>query len=649
MDNAILPPGIIAQWLEMAQRNIHCFPHFFRHHGIERIALVYPNTQNAYVPSVDTLVKMFAAEVAAGQHVSVAFYLTESPIGLRGIPKLNPSDFTGSEPIDAMVVAEHDVYDSLKGMILQINPALKVFWLGDIITDVYQAAMIAAPLVDTLIKLKVAGHRVLFMLAPTAMDLERPSPYERLLVQYGIQNGGIGRALKELFPHSGLGDKYTFDEYVKVAMSPLSMIPKKNYHVMADHQSASYNITNSIRATVGQPKACDFRVHVFGNSAGLGAFLADEDTSSSHLQACFNKNGARACVLNYCVDAATSSNISLRIQDTAIDEQDSVVVIQPKCGTNAVHADFFGDYYIQTMRNNGIPVINANEHFQRPHDLGEVFLDARHLNHNGNKRLGRLIYAALADDAAMNAPLPAVPCPYFGMAEDVPDAIAPVGDWYDIVSDSAEFRSYVAKLKTIAADIPQATGVIGSIVVNCNPFTLGHRYLIAKAAAEVDFLYVFVVEEDKSVFPFEDRINLVDLGTEDLPNVGVMGSGKFMISTLTFPEYFTKGERQGAAIDPSADVELFALYIAPALGITIRFAGTEPNDTVTRQYNESMARLLPRYNIAFREVQRVETDDQPISASRVRKLLEERNFEAIEKLVPPTTLAYLRLFAERKG
>ena len=45
---------------------------------------------------------------------------------------------------------------------------------------------------------------------------------------------------------------------------------------------------------------------------------------------------------------------------------------------------------------------------------------------------------------------------------------------------------------------------VGAIVMNANPFTKGHRYLIEKAAAECGFVYVFVLSEDKSVFSSKD-------------------------------------------------------------------------------------------------------------------------------------------------
>lgn len=177
--------------------------------------------------------------------------------------------------------------------------------------------------------------------------------------------------------------------------------------------------------------------------------------------------------------------------------------------------------------------------------------------------------------------------------------------------------------------------------MNCNPFTLGHKHLVEYAASQVEILYIFIVEEDKSEFPFEDRFELVKQGVKDIPNVRVLRSGKFIISQLTFSGYFNKEKLQDTTVDPTADVEIFAQEIAPELGINIRFAGEEPKDNVTNAYNQTMKRLLPKYGIEFREIPRLNVEDKIVSASEVRRLLKDKNFVEIEKLVPVTTLVYL--------
>ena len=128
--------------------------------------------------------------------------------------------------------------------------------------------------------------------------------------------------------------------------------------------------------------------------------------------------------------------------------------------------------------------------------------------------------------------------------------------------------------------------------------------LVEYASKKVKKLYIFVVEEDKSEFKFEDRFKLVQAGVKKFSNVEVLPSGKFIISQQTFSGYFNKENLQDTIVDSSEDVEIFAREIAPTLGITIRFVGEEPEDTVTKQYNENMKRILPQYNIEVCEIPR---------------------------------------------
>ena len=144
-------------------------------------------------------------------------------------------------------------------------------------------------------------------------------------------------------------------------------------------------------------------------------------------------------------------------------------------------------------------------------------------------------------------------------------------------------RQYIQSLSEYRKE-----GKNGCIVMNCNPFTLGHQYLVEYASKRVDHLYLFVVEEDKSFFPFRDRLELVKKGVEKFPNVEVLPSGRFIISAYTFPGYFLKDGNKEIEMDASMDVEIFGKYIAKALDIRVRFVGEEPNDYVTRVYNDHL-------------------------------------------------------------
>ena len=182
---------------------------------------------------------------------------------------------------------------------------------------------------------------------------------------------------------------------------------------------------------------------------------------------------------------------------------------------------------------------------------------------------------------------------------------------------------------------------IGSIVMNCNPFTKGHRYLIEQARKSVDVLIIFVVEEDKSYFDFTDRFAMVCAGVEDLDGVIVVPSGDFILSASTFPEYFMKIEDKDIQQNVEFDVSLFGECIANPLKINYRFVGEELSDPVTEKYNRAMEKILPSYGVEVVEIPRIKTQSDVISASLVRKYLDSGEFSKLSDLLPDTTLRYL--------
>lgn len=186
------------------------------------------------------------------------------------------------------------------------------------------------------------------------------------------------------------------------------------------------------------------------------------------------------------------------------------------------------------------------------------------------------------------------------------------------------------------------TGKIGAAVMNCDPFTLGHQYLIETAAKDCDHLYVFVLSEDKSHFSATDRLEMVRRGTEQFSNVTVLPTGPYLISSATFPTYFLKNRDQAEQIHCQLDVEIFARHFAPAFSVSARYVGTEPLSELTNQYNEVLKAQLPQHGIGVVEIPRRALEDTPISASAVRKALENKDQQALRSLVPHTTFTYLK-------
>ena len=194
-------------------------------------------------------------------------------------------------------------------------------------------------------------------------------------------------------------------------------------------------------------------------------------------------------------------------------------------------------------------------------------------------------------------------------------------------------------LETLPDDL--CGGTVGALVMNCNPFTKGHRYLIETAAKECLRVYVFVLSEDKSQFSAADRLEMVRRGTEDISNVKVLPTGPYLISSATFPTYFLKDREGVEQVHCLLDIEIFCNYYAPRLGISRRYVGTEPLSPMTAQYNEALKANLPQRGIALREIPRLEIG-VPVSASAVREALEKGDDETLRSMLPQTTYNYLK-------
>ncbi len=196
--------------------------------------------------------------------------------------------------------------------------------------------------------------------------------------------------------------------------------------------------------------------------------------------------------------------------------------------------------------------------------------------------------------------------------------------------------SYISSLPEQPSD-----GIFGAVIMNANPFTLGHLALVERAAGECDRVFVFVLSEDKSEFSAKDRFNMVNLGVSHLENVTVLPTGPYMISSATFPTYFIKDRENAEEIHCGLDIEIFATTVAKRLSITRRYVGTEPSSPTTAKYNEALKRLLPGRGISLIEVPRSESLGKPISAGEFRRRIKSGEREAALSLIPTSTINYL--------
>ncbi|MCL2736355.1 MAG: adenylyltransferase/cytidyltransferase family protein [Propionibacteriaceae bacterium] len=487
-------------------------------------------------------------------------------------------------------------------------------------------------LLDQALRLRESGVTVRVVNAPSLKNIKNPSPREQEILG---DPDSIGASLLKQDPERWgyrfepvRSDRHTWEEFVRLVLEcQPATIPRHGYTINADTDNPYFHYRDGRRVVPGAPVIFHNTVWIVGDSSATNYYGDDSETIASYLQGVVNERfGPEAYrVVDMACNAQKKEETARLIDDVELVPGDQIFII---AGNN------LGMEFPRAAKASGVPYYDLSHLMDRPHDFGEVFIwsGLNHLNARGQEVVGEeLARIAFDSDAGQPAPTRVAPIERAPGQLVVRDAMP--------VQDTPEFQAYLAFLDENKVD---CTGRIGAVVVNCNPFTLGHRYLVESSAKKCDFLYVLVVEEDKSVFPFADRIELVRQGTADLENVKVLPSGRFIISSLTFPDYFSKSENPTAVVDPTQDVALFARHIAKELGITVRFAGEEPLDMVTRQYNATMARVLPPNGVEFDVIARKETSGAPISASRVRALLEGKDFDGIAELVPPTTLAYLQ-------
>lgn len=204
-------------------------------------------------------------------------------------------------------------------------------------------------------------------------------------------------------------------------------------------------------------------------------------------------------------------------------------------------------------------------------------------------------------------------------------------------SGTPTIQDYINQVRVPVA----ATARVGAIVMNANPFTRGHRYLVERAINENDLVYVFVVSQDASLFTTTERLQLVQAGLADLPQVQVVLGGDYMVSYATFPAYFIPTADQAIQYQTALDAQLFRNQIAPALQIKTRYLGSEPFSRTTLHYNQVLqATLPPAVNVKIVSRETV-TTGQVITATAVRQAIANDDLASVAALLPPTTAKFI--------
>ena len=431
--------------------------------------------------------------------------------------------------------------------------------------------------------------------------------------------------LKELF-----GELYNKEYLIEIGGIP-QVIEKGDIYCHEDFSSKYVNVIEGKRIVCYQPEKYSRTIHVYGRCGAFGYAVEDKNSLPSQIQLQLNNHGINDIrVVNHGLWGGEDEYLEHNFLNDCVGYKEGDIIL--------FYMKHIDKRLLKHWEDAGMKYKEITHKWHEYPESKWCFYDRPgHMNHIGYQHVAEIIVEDMIKQNFTRKP---------------------VVDSLLISFNSKHLKAYLKKnsnsdfykeineyTESILKDYPLTNELMicGSIVMNCNPFTKGHRYLIEYASKLVDRLYVFVVKEDKSFFKYEDRYEMVKQGTADLKNVVVVSSGKFIISSLTFPEYFMKDYVKEKNFDVSMDVETFCKHIAPPLRIKKRFAGEEPFDPVTLNYNENMRRILPKYGMEFCEIPRLAIDEKRvINATEVRRLLKERDFETIKEYVPETTLAILK-------
>lgn len=499
-------------------------------------------------------------------------------------------------------------------------------------------------------------------------------------------------------------DRYPSKEYIKgVFIGYPQIYLKNNYYCGADFQSKYVNILDGKRVTTDVPGDYKNKVIFFGDSRINGYGLEDNQTIPSCLQRMLNQRWPeRYCCENYSFGAYSFSVVYNLIKDILISKDDIILCQLTSIrgyDTNFAPPNGTLQWYLQKITDyckaKGAIIVflflgqNQPVNYVNNKSMAEEYICKLFGNNTGERRYIDKFYRRFEDmeyweEYCLRAGASFVNCiealrhlgahpdisyfldevhpGTFGaqlIAEDLfcalieQNIIREIGNKSDFATihealakndlvfmypfcEEDSFREYLDYLKVMADD---SLFDCGAIVMNANPFTKGHRYLVESASKQVDRLYIFVLEEDRSDFPFHDRIDMVREGVKDLSNVVVLKSGSFIISERTFPEYFSGKDLSNP--DCSKDLGIFGYFIAPVLHITKRFVGTEPYSVVTKAYNEQMKSIFPLYNIELVEIERMTVGQEIVSATKVRRALEDKDYTFLKSLLPDSSYNFL--------
>lgn len=409
------------------------------------------------------------------------------------------------------------------------------------------------------------------------------------------------------------------------------------YNRLIDVESEYINVTNGIRNTDASPEKYENEIHFFGPCIVEGICVTDKYTIESYLQRKLNLVFPnRFKVINH--GSATHTpygsfcNDFFHAMDTTFHEDDYIIIL-----------DAFTPNALRILLENNVSIIDEKHIFDGSENL---FLNnTYHCNHIANEMYSEMIYSKLVDVFLTkhkdNHRTKEIIINSFFVSTKKDLSFRD-----DAFLNDSELQSYCDKLRNLR--IADAESMkIGSICTQANPFTKGHKALVKYASRLMDHVYLFVAQDSLSDIQFIERYNIAVDAVKDLENVTVLSTGFSLSSYKIFPDYFSVAKRRNGfdLTNVWAETRIFAELFCPALGINYRILGEEPLDPYTNKLVEHLSEVLPQFGIQTVIMPRLMTNNnEVISASRVRKLIAEKQYESLEHYITPYAIDTLKRY-----
>ncbi len=213
--------------------------------------------------------------------------------------------------------------------------------------------------------------------------------------------------------------------------------------------------------------------------------------------------------------------------------------------------------------------------------------------------------------------------------------------------------------KSLAAAI-EGKNVDACIVMNANPLTVGHRYLVELASRRSSGLLVLVIQgspesggkgnhENTGIkFPFQVRLEMARTCLSEIPGVVVLPSGPYIISRDDYPKHFLSDEMGPASAHAVLDSMVFC-HVLNSLGIDKAFAGDEPRDELSEIHLNALRIECRDRGIALKVAERKRLGERYISSALARQAMADKDMEMLRAIVPKSVIDLALSESFRKG